>query len=44
MFVEGERCRRFHLQQPINLLERRGMTIRENIIDNGPGKPSAFNP
>jgi hypothetical protein len=36
VLVEGESRRSFHLQQPIDLLERDGVALGENFIDDGP--------
>ena len=42
MFVEGEGRRRFHLQQPINLLEGDSVALGEGFIDDRPSVSSAF--
>jgi len=40
MLVEGEGRRRFHLQQPIDLLESNGVVFGEGFVYNGPSVPS----
>lgn len=42
MFVEGEGGRRFHFQQPIDLLERNGVALGENLIDDRPNISSTL--
>ena len=42
MFVESKGFRRFHLQQPIDLLECGGVALVENVVDDGSNTSGVF--